>query len=528
MSRFKRTEIIRFPSASATDEAKAYWDRLTDPVTVQEYGAINSLHICPTNQLLVAATAYSKVQVYNTESRDLHKSLTKFQDTAFGGRWRKDGGLLVAGTGEGQVKVFDVATKTMLRVLKGHTAAVRRCDFTEDISGTGKGVVSWSDDKTVVAWDLPTETATATFSAHTDYVRAGALLPNSPDLVVSASYDHTAMLWDRRLDCSAGASLEVKHGAPVEACLVTSSGGLLVTAGGTMVKIWDLVAGGRLLSSLSPHHKTVTSLCMSGTGKYLVTGSLDRQAHLIDLASFRSSYTLQYPASVMAVAVSKDDSLVVAGMLDGLVQWQTLKEDEVKDGMRTDTRRYKKMTSHRYLQHTAFTPSPGDEVVKAEKRDIELRHDTLLRKFEYNKALDQVLRPYVMRKKPEYTYSLLMELSRREGLRRALAACDERSLCNMLQFINRNISDSRFTLLLVHVADLLMDIFLPQHGFGGQVDILFKQLRSRLDKEVNYCEELMQLQGAVDLVLSAANNSREVEEVKHVVVDKSKLPTVAS
>ena len=98
----------------------------------------------------------------------------------------------------------------------------------------------------------------------------------------------------------------------------------------------------------------------------------------------------------------------------------------------------------------------------------------------------------------------------------------------MLQFINRNISDSRFTLLLVHVADLLMDIFLPQHGFGGQVDTLFKQLRSRLDKEVNYCEELMQLQGAVDLVLSAANNSREVEEVKHVVVDKSKLPTVAS
>ena len=186
------------------------------------------------------------------------------------------------------------------------------------------------------------------------------------------------------------------------------------------------------------------------------------------------------------------------------------------------------MTSHRYLQHTAFTPSPGDEVVKAEKRDIELRHDTLLRKFEYNKALDQVLRPYVMRKKPEYTYSLLMELSRREGLKRALAACEERSFCNILQFVNRNISDSRFTLLLVHVADMLMDIFLPQHGFSGKVDTLFKQLSSRLDKEVNYCEELMQLQGAVDLVLSAANNSREVEEVKHVVVDKSKLPTVAS
>ena len=230
----------------------------------------------------------------------------------------------------------------------------------------------------------------------------------------------------------------------------------------------------------------------------------------------------------MSVTVSNDDSLVVAGMLDGLVQWQTRKEEEEEDGMRKDTRRYKKMTSHRYLQHTAFTPSPGDQVVKADKRDIELRHDTLLRKFEYNKALDQVLRPYVARKKPEYTYSLLMELSRREALRRVMSAFEERGLCNMLQFINRNISDSRFTQLLVHVADMLMDIFLPQHGFGSQVDNLFKQLRSRLDKEVNYCEELMQLQGAVDLILSAANTTRDVEEVKHVVVERASIPVAAS
>merc|ERR1712013_406461 len=97
--------------------------------------------------------------------------------------------------------------------------------FTEDISGTGKGVVSWSDDKTVVAWDLPTESATATFSAHTDYVRAGALLPNSPDLVVSASYDHTAMLWDRRLDCSPSPSPWTRSRERTSRCLCLSQRG---------------------------------------------------------------------------------------------------------------------------------------------------------------------------------------------------------------------------------------------------------------------------------------------------------------
>ena len=519
MSRFKRTEIIQFPSLSPADSAKTYWDKLGDPVTIQEYGAINSIHICPSNQSLVAATAYSKVQIYNMETRDLHKSITKFTDTAFGGRWRKDGGLLCAGTGEGQVKIFDVSTKTMLRSLKGHTTATRLCDFTEDSGGTGRGVVSWSDDKTVRVWDLPTETTVSTFTSHTDYVRAGAVVPVSPDLVVSGSYDHTAMMWDRRRDTTSP-SLRFAHGAPIEACLVLPSGGLLVTAGGTMVKVWDLVAGGKLLSSLSPHHKTVTSLALSGSGKYLLTGSLDRQVHWVDLASFKTVYSLLYPASVMAVGVARDDSSLVAGMLDGLVQIHTRKEEEIKDGMRTNTRRYKKATSHRYLQHTAFTPSPGDEVVGQDKRDIELRHDFLLRKYEYSRALDQVLKPYVARVKPQYTYSLLMELSRREGLRAALAGAEEKTLCNMLQFVNKYIQDSRFSKLLLHVADMLMDLYLPEHGMSGQVDNLFKQLGKKLDKEVDYCEELMQLQGAVDLVLSAANTGLrdDSEPVKHVVV----------
>jgi len=522
MARFKRTEIIKFPSLSSVDSAKAYWGKLGDPVTIQEYGAINSIHICPTNQSLVAATAYSKVQIYNTESRELHKSLTKFQDSAFGGRFRKDGCLLCAGTGEGQVKVFDVSTKTMLRVLKGHSTATRLCDFIEDAGGTGKGVVTWSDDKTVRVWDLPTEETVHTFTGHTDYVRAGSLITSSPDLIVSGSYDHSAMLWDKRLSSTDSPTIKFNHGSPVEVCQMLPNGGLLVTGGGTQVKIWDLVAGGKLLCSLSPHHKTVTSLCLTGGGKYLVSGSLDRQAHWIDLSSFKTTYTMQYPSSVMAVGVAKDDGCVVAGMLDGLVQFHTRKEEEIKDGMRTNTRRYKKATSHRYLQYTAFTPSPGDQVVGQEKKDHELRHDYLLRKFEYSRALDAVLKPYVVRAKPEYTYSLLMELSRREGLKTALAGREEKWLYNFLQYVSKYIADTRFTKMLIHVADLLMDLYLPEHGMSSQIDSAFNYLKKKLDREVSYCEELMQLQGAVDLILSAANSDRtESNSVKYIVAKDS-------
>ena len=61
MSRFKRTEIIRFPSQSAVSEESQYWSQLGDPVTIQEYGAITSIDICPTDHNIVACTSYNKI-----------------------------------------------------------------------------------------------------------------------------------------------------------------------------------------------------------------------------------------------------------------------------------------------------------------------------------------------------------------------------------------------------------------------------------------------------------------------------------
>jgi len=522
MSRFKRTEILQFPSTDKGDSLKGYWGQLGSPLTIQEYGAINTVHMCPINPSLVACTAYSKVQVYNLETMELHKSIAKFKDMAFSGRWRKDGGLLCAGTGEGGVKVFDVNTKTLLRVLTDHTAAVQTCDFVCDrTAGTGTGVVSWSDDRMVKLWDLPTESVVDTFSGHSDYVRSGGVCVEQPDLVLSGGYDHKVLVWDRR--DSSHPSLSMDHGAPVETLLILPGGGLVATGGGMMVKIWDLV-GGRLLSSISPHHKTVTSLCVSGTGGCLVSGSLDRQVVWTDLSTFRQVFSKPCPASVMSVGVGAEDKSVVVGMLDGLVQVFKRKEEVIEDGMRTNTRRYRKAKSHKYLKHTQFTASPGDLVVSEGKKDIELKHDYLLRKFEYSRALDAVLKPYVARRKPEYTYSLMMELVRREGLKGALAGREEKQLCNVLQFVNRYIADIRFSTMMIHVANLLMELYLPEHGMSSTVDQLFGDMKRRLDRELRYMENLMELQGAVDLVLSCSAREEKSIKVEHRVVQ---LPVMA-
>ena len=280
---------------------------------------------------------------------------------------------------------------------------------------------------------------------------------------------------------------------------------------GQNVKIWDLLGGGKLLTTLPHHHKTVTSVTVSRNGKCLVTGALDRQVIWTDLSTFRQVYSKPCSSSVMSVALGGEDDYLVVGMLDGLIQIHKRKEEKMEDGMMVNSRRYQRAKNHKYLQYTQYTPSIGDQVVTdGNIKDVELKHDYLLRKFEYSKALDMVLKPFVARKKPEYTYSLLMELVRREGLVRAVAGREERQLCLLLQFLNRYLADSRFSRLCIYVSNILIDLYLPHHGMSSRVDNLFREMMRKLDREVNYIETLMELTGAVDVVLTSANN-KELE-----------------
>jgi len=94
----------------------------------------------------------------------------------------------------------------------------------------------------------------------------------------------------------------------------------------------------------------------------------------------------------------------------------------------------------------------------------------------------------------------------------------------VLQFVNRYIADTRFSTMMIHVANLLMELYLPEHGMSSTVDQLFGDMKRRLDRELRYMENLMELQGAVDLVLSCSAREEKSMKVEHRVVQ---LPVMA-
>ncbi|GIY09092.1 u3 small nucleolar RNA-associated protein 15 homolog [Caerostris extrusa] len=206
---FKPLDINQYPRPGLqVTEDNVYWKNLTFPCAFKEFGGVDFIDF---SAELAAVTCSAKVQLYNTAESKLQSTFSRFKRTAYGGVFRKDGNLLVAGSEDGFLRLFDVQGNRMLRVFKGHKAATHRCNFTP----SGVNIVSFSDDKTAAFWDIPTETKLRSFEGHKDYIRAGAV--TSQDFFISGSYDHTVKLWDAR---TGGTVSTVDHGAPVESVIM--------------------------------------------------------------------------------------------------------------------------------------------------------------------------------------------------------------------------------------------------------------------------------------------------------------------
>lgn len=507
MSNFKRlnTKIYEKGGPEITPDF-IYWKQLGQPVLVKEFGPIDYIDFSPQEPHYFAVTCSVRVQVYNPITKLVFKNLSRFRENAYGAVFRSDGTLILAGGEEKNIKLFDVSTKSMLRLFKGHTAPVHRVAF---IHKEPK-IASFSDDKTVRVWDVPTENTLHSFTAHTDYIRAGIVNPEVPNIILSGGYDNIIKMWDIRTDKEV---MTVDHSSPIESLLFMPSGGMFLSAGGTDIKIWDALAGGKLRGALAQHHKTVTCLRLGSNGKRLLSGSLDRHVKIFDISTFKVVHTLDFPNAILSLGVSPDDSTVAAGLVDGVIAVQR----------RTEEPEQKKVPKKLPYQYAANeVPSSVDEVVPELKHDKEAKYDHFLRKFEYSKALAAALLPYVASKHPERTIAVLRELQKRKALGKALKERDPKIIKQLVRFLTRYITDLRFTKLLIEIADEFLDIISDCIGLlPTDIGVLLVQLHQVLKQEDELSKELTIVQGMMQTLL-ASQVSIESDNSNQYKVDKLK------
>lgn len=150
-----------------------------------------------------------------------------------------DGKLLATGAEDKQIRIWDIASRTIRQVFSGHHQEIYSLDFSRD----GRVIVSGSGDKTARVWNMET-------GAHQTL---SILEPDNVDAGVTS--------------------------------VAISPDGQLVAAGSldTIVRIWDVTTG-NLIERLRGHLDSVYSVAFTPDGKGLVSGSLDKTLKYWDLS----------------------------------------------------------------------------------------------------------------------------------------------------------------------------------------------------------------------------------------------------
>ncbi|MGA8893765.1 MAG: SMP-30/gluconolactonase/LRE family protein [Planktothrix agardhii] len=184
-----------------------------------------------------------------------------------------DGQILVSGSDDKTIKIWQLSTGEELRILTGHSESVNSVAISPD----GQTLLSGSRDNTIKIWRLSTGEELRTLTVHSDSVNFvaispdGQILVSSSHTVVSDIYDNTIKIWQlstgrelRTLTCCWDSN-------PIDSVAISPDGQTLVSGSDREIMIWDL-SSGQKLRTLTGHSGWVGSVAISPDGQILASG----------------------------------------------------------------------------------------------------------------------------------------------------------------------------------------------------------------------------------------------------------------
>ncbi|KAG5288002.1 transcriptional repressor TUP1 [Histoplasma ohiense] len=235
-----------------------------------------------------------------------------------------DGRYLATGAEDKQIRVWDIATRTIKHIFSGHEQDIYSLDFARN----GRYIASGSGDKTVRLWDIVDGKQELILSIE-DGVTTVAISPDGR-FVAAGSLDKSVRVWDtttgylvERLENPDG------HMDSVYSVAFAPNGRDLVSGSlDKTIKMWELTPprgmvpgagpkGGKCVRTFEGHKDFVLSVCLTPDGRWVMSGSKDRGVQFWDPATGNAQMMLQgHKNSVISVAPSPTGNLFATGSGD--------------------------------------------------------------------------------------------------------------------------------------------------------------------------------------------------------------------
>jgi WD40 repeat protein/serine/threonine protein kinase len=293
---------------------------------------VECLAVSADSRWLATGSGDSTVRVWDLEADDPGSNprvLTGHTDQVSSLAISPDGHQLVTGSYDTTARVWDlVAGDAEPRVLE-HPRVVG-CVV---ISPDSRWLVTGSDQARI--WSLTAEGPAGEprlLAGHQNAVRTAAFSRGS-QMVVTGSWDKTAIVWDLTQTVPTVKAMLAGHSAEIDSVAVSPDGRWIVTgARDHAARVWDLkgersAGNPRVLRVERPH---IHDVAISRDGHWLVTGS--EEARVWDLKAANPAANPRvlpgYRGMIQGVAISPDSRSVAAVCDDHIVRVWSLAPDE--------------------------------------------------------------------------------------------------------------------------------------------------------------------------------------------------------
>ncbi len=285
-------------------------------------GYFHSCTFSKDDKILLTACTDWNIQMWDWQEKKIVRTLQGHQEQVYQAVYSHDGTRIASVSKDSTIKIWDSHKGVLVKTLEGYTVSqnnrlifqpshrgdIFSCVFTQD----GKKLITGGVDNTIRVWDINSARILKILRGHKENVNYLALHPNQKN-IASVSNDTFINIWN--IEGKDNPFLIGKHNGAALFCAFSPDGERVASCGDDLtIKIWNR-SSGKLEKTLVGHFKSARGLAFSKDGKELISTGDDGSLRVWDLLKGQQKKVVFHPGDrfLQCRYFAQDTQVVVGG-----------------------------------------------------------------------------------------------------------------------------------------------------------------------------------------------------------------------